>query len=562
MRVRGRTAGVLLAALLAAVAVTWVGGTSRAPDVDRMDHGSVDAPAERAALRRWEKRSPTVEPAGVELAPPRPTVIGLTVRGRVTVPDATPPGSIVVVLDGTHAGSRYVGRGAVEPDGSFRLAVDVSRGRPSQVQVVACIPGWREVAEVRDVGIESEIAVDLTLETRLEIRGRVVDLRGVSVAGFEVGCVEGTQHERVRWRDLPSRERDSRTSRFDAKLIARAVTDDDGRFVVRGLESDPTLRIDSPDPRWWLESASVVPTHPIAAETVVLRRPAYRVEVDVVSIESEDDRRRWSDFRASIEIPGSNMNIATTGFPVSELPIVVRGPTSESRGDWGSGRVTIDVSGHAVQTSPFEVTETVPHTRVVVPVTRLRADQTGTLLVTCLLHDEHGQPARLMFGHHRPLAGGVAIAFLQLEDAGEGRWSAKLPVGTQRVLLGAELPYGGLFHWNGDVSIASEQTSTVAYPPFPLGRMVVRVPYELVNRPLSFALRRTQDRVVGSWRTTLTSDTTPAHLVPVGRYELEVTTASLPRRRWRADLSVEDGATMTVDVVPEDVEIKAEEAGR
>ena len=154
---------------------------------------------------------------------------GANVDGTVLSPDGDPVRGARVWIEAE--------RGSVSQD-TLRDLTAVSSGtgqfRLSGVPPTADVRVYAEHdAYVRSVGARARLTpgssgrVTVRLRAGVKLPGRVVDLRGVPVAGA-----------RVRWGNVDGvRERDLRNSfEADGHLGSRVVrTDDDGRFVLTGL---------------------------------------------------------------------------------------------------------------------------------------------------------------------------------------------------------------------------------------------------------------------------------------------------------------------------------------
>jgi RNA polymerase sigma factor (sigma-70 family) len=251
------------------------------------------APADKTAASDPAGQAPAGRPPDPPAAPAAEEPERMTVTGRVSDPDGKQlAGAQVAVLAGVRRLQRYgglsmdrtvLGRGEADGDGTFRLTVPrTSSLRNWAVDVVAARAGYGLGWQSFDPDADRP---EVNVRVRLEqvVRGRLVDLQGQPAAGVPLGVarlVRVPPREEVAARLEAEKKRAegdgmrmSRDVAFDNDYLALpdtpdglplwpgpVTTDDQGRFLLRGVGRGMAVTLDVRDDRFAFQQVQILDT--------------------------------------------------------------------------------------------------------------------------------------------------------------------------------------------------------------------------------------------------------------------------------------------------------------
>jgi RNA polymerase sigma factor (sigma-70 family) len=217
----------------------------------------------------------------------------VSIRGQIIGADGKPvPGAqVAVVTEGKNSGRgadlsnpmQIIGPVTADHDGRYRLQADhLDWQRYWEVQVVAAAPGhglgWRKIHLGDDLSLAT-----VKLPREQVFRGRLVDLQGQPAAGvpvrlFFVGAAKRGRADGVRiWAG------EGHLSSWPAPV----TTDEQGRFVIRGIGVDLTLGLDIDDERFARQWLSPLDNKAGAEEVTRTLAPAHLIEGQVIAADTK-----------------------------------------------------------------------------------------------------------------------------------------------------------------------------------------------------------------------------------------------------------------------------------
>ncbi len=197
-----------------------------------------------------------------------PTPDGASWAVRVVDPEGEPiTGAEVRLVEVAPASDQEDARPRILQRSSRPSGADgIARFEPptdaARVGIVVSADGWLRAALAPPTALTQDPAgiLSVVLARGQELRGRVVDLRGMPVPGLDILAFtagQGVQHVSLSSIVLRAddRFRDPRNAEFQS---ARATTAADGAVTLAGLPPRAELRIRSDDPSWRLVDPRVV----------------------------------------------------------------------------------------------------------------------------------------------------------------------------------------------------------------------------------------------------------------------------------------------------------------
>jgi protocatechuate 3,4-dioxygenase beta subunit len=283
----------------------------------------------------------------------------MTVTGRVLDAQGQPVGGAAVAIRGRprrhfRAGdpasyrSELLGEGMADADGRFRIpATRASSARFWGTDAVAAAAGhalgWEAVPPNA-----AEPRVVIKLPAEQVIRGRLIDLQGLPVAGAKVSVVQlavgrdGTTYNLNR-AGLPPRF---------APWPAPAVSDGQGRFVLRGCNRhNLLLSAEGASASAWLQlgppekgedealTLSLAPARVLTGRVVCGETGKPVARTRVVNIFGGNDARTDADGRFRLALRDHQRSIPLNVFPAEGEPYLSADPTVE----WPKGALKHDV---------------------------------------------------------------------------------------------------------------------------------------------------------------------------------------------------------------------------
>jgi hypothetical protein len=350
---------------------------------------------------------------------------GVVIEGRVTRPDGTPAGGVLVALADTERHLTFLGgaEASTDGDGCYRLA-DLPDG-PSVLQ--ACAEGGTPVRQQVFASAGQTVRCDFALPAAAGVRGRVIDSQGRGVAGAQVLMSAGG-------------------------MAVHVLTDAEGRFHVT-VAGKPRLAFvevrlrGRVAPSWWGHDVAV------DAGELVLRLPegsdgAVTVRGRVVDAQGQPCRG------AVVRVAAARAR-NTTVHPVDAAGRFELGP-------FAGGVLTVHVDADGCATlrrtsalltgeTTWELGELVVHpgASLVVrltqpdglPVARRTASATRVAPVSAVLYDDAGVAhARLQYGDDGLFrAGGLAAGSYRLLATPDRDGAGPTLCGSFEVTLAAGL---------------------------------------------------------------------------------------------------------------------------
>ncbi len=192
----------------------------------------------------------------------------MTVTGRVLDPTGKPVrhAAVMIVVRSklwtgplrfSTAGMTINYERRCDDSGQFRIELPrTSSARHQALTVTALAPGyglgWAEL----DPDAESPTA-DVALRPEQIIRGRLFDLKGQPARGVRIAVQSARYVVRGELADVARRDAYERPSLDSPAWPASAISDDDGRFTLRGLGRGPNYSLSTDDPRFNLHVATI-----------------------------------------------------------------------------------------------------------------------------------------------------------------------------------------------------------------------------------------------------------------------------------------------------------------
>jgi protocatechuate 3,4-dioxygenase beta subunit len=241
------------------------------------------------------------------------------VTGRVEEADGKPVGDAPVAVlayrkmparaDEDYNKTHLLGRGKSKADGTFRVTFPrLASDRYYGVQVVAGAPG--HAIAYQEINADAERpAATLRLDREQILHVRLVGLQGEPVAKAKVA---------LSW---THRKRPAIGQPVDALSLwpGPFITDDQGRFTVRGLSADDAPYFDVRDSRYAYHHFSISPEHKDRAKEVTIPLPPPRFVSGRVT--AEDTGKPLAGARILIQVPGENFYGKTDAEGHYEVPI-------------------------------------------------------------------------------------------------------------------------------------------------------------------------------------------------------------------------------------------------
>jgi protocatechuate 3,4-dioxygenase beta subunit len=192
----------------------------------------------------------------------------MTVTGRVLDPEGKPVRHAAVMvlvrsklsdrpILSTVAGTTTAYERRADDSGRFRIELPrTSSARHSALTATALAPGyglgWAEL----DPDAESP-AADVALRPEQKIRGRLFDLNGQPARGVRIAVYGATYVVRGEFGGVTRTDTYERPWLDSPAWPASAISDDDGRFNLRGLARGPIYLTSTDDPRFSLQPVTI-----------------------------------------------------------------------------------------------------------------------------------------------------------------------------------------------------------------------------------------------------------------------------------------------------------------
>ena len=259
----------------------------------------------------------------------------------------------------------------------------------------------------------------------------------------------------------------------------------------------------------------------------------------------------WKPLAMGFQIVDPHMGSAWS-MSGARLPIRLRAGVPDTALAGFTARLALDSADHRpdVRTVTFGPGAWSRH--VDVALVRRSADEMGTVLVTSSLRDGEGKPPRLTFLHqHRTTETswtGDWIPLVPRDDStNDSTWTASLPIGPQHVEVHADLPLKELLTWKGEIEVPARGEARIAYPPFPVGRVLVRFPAAALGAQVVLTFRRGDPSVGASWTGKPTDEGLVLPAVPAGPWRV---TYQRDGSFTHREFEVAAGAETVIDLGP------------
>lgn len=439
------------------------------------------------------------------------------VRGRVTGLGAVPPDAWVWVVTRTPTPT-YVARAPVAADGSFTAEGVVSGVEPPwPLRVSAQVPG----AVVEPVEVEGR--ADETVEVTLPVASdegvfhvRVVDAAQRPVAGLGVLLVRTGANPFVH-AEYPRREVGRAAGDRDDEFAARATTDADGRFTLRGLV-ETAYSFAAADETTWLEVPHGTWVVPREDEIVLVARSAYVVRV-VATLPEGTPVGGWNGaaFTLTPRPGGGSMLVGTT-----DGRTLFRGALPDDGDGTLELHLAVVAPGFEPEERALRVGRASPSVDVAVTLRALDPAAFGALVLRSSLVGTGGRPLAPRVLEWRTSGRSRSGFWVREEPRGDGRVAFRLSEGSHALEVQAPqgTPFEDLLAWRGDVRIARGEDLERAFPAVPTGSMRVRLPPDDGSGWVSASVRR--DGATSVWTGTCTSREWVVPALPVGPWRLSL----------------------------------------
>jgi beta-lactamase regulating signal transducer with metallopeptidase domain len=303
-----------------------------------------------ATLHLGARASATTVPALEPIAddpPPADLAALMTVTGHVLGPSGKPvrDAAVMVIVRSKYArrpmlewsagGAMTAHEGRCDPSGQFRIELPrTTSARQHGLTITAMAPGygigWTDLDPDADPPV-----VNVTLRTELIVDGRMFDVKGQPAPGVAlriqlmIPVVRGTARMAIARPDLEELHR-----RDFPAWPGPAVSDDQGRFALRGLSRDLLCRLIIEDARFAIPLTTLQ-----TAETVDPRLPLPRL--GTIKVDPGPDPKPIAIALQPAKTIVGRVTFADTGRPIPHALVASGASYSEADAE-GRFRVPVD----------------------------------------------------------------------------------------------------------------------------------------------------------------------------------------------------------------------------